>query len=70
METEVPSGSQDGCYKHNLIGLFGSFGPFNCNYAQFSLQPQTVNLLLAVQEFMNRCIYFVLQKLLHFTIFV
>lgn len=44
------------------IGLCCSFGAFNCNYAQFSLQLQTINLLSAVQEFMNHCIYFVLQS--------
>lgn len=44
------------------IGLCCSFGAFNCNYAQFSLRSQTINLLSAVQEFMNHCIYFVLQS--------
>lgn len=32
----------------------------------FSLRCQTINLLLAVQELINGCIYFVLQKMLHF----
>lgn len=50
----------------SLIGLCCSLGAFDCNYATFSLQPQPQFLLLAVQEFMNHCIYFVLQKLLHF----
>lgn len=53
----------------SLIRLCRSFGLFNCNYAPFSFRPHTVNLLLAVQEFMNRCIYFVLLKLLHFAPF-
>lgn len=70
--TFVATGVPSGCWfskiyatNFSLIGVCCSFVPFNCNYVLFSLQPQTIYLLLAVQEFMNRCIYFVLQRLLH-----
>lgn len=64
--TGLPPFSKMDPINFSLTGPCCSFAAFNCNYAPFPVQPQIVNLLLAVQEFMNRCIYFVVQKLLHF----